>query len=225
MNPLPPSETTLKNLRQYLVSRNWLAVEHPNTRLEIFETRPDETGGFASVVLPRSMELSDAPTLMNEAVQLVASFEGSSRMTVVDNILRWDRDVLRSRFFKIFGHEDTLPLGVAANAITRIKEFLGYAAYTQSNPRPFFDKAGSISGVFTDHCLFGHTFKGSFGLSVECPLQVVPELGIEGIEPVVPLERQIVERIANGLMTLTDSISKNSIDPWRFQVSSGTEVA
>lgn len=166
MNPLPSSETTLKNLRQYLVSRNWFAVEHPNTRLEIFETKRDEMGGFASVVLPTSAEFRDAPTLINEAARLVASFDEVPLMTVVDHVLRWDRDVLRSRFFKIHGHEETLPLGVAANAVTRIKEFLGYAAYTQSNPRPFFDKAGSISGVFTDHCLFGHTFKGSFGLTV-----------------------------------------------------------
>jgi len=213
MNALQSSPSVLQNLRRYLISRGWIKIEHPNTRIELLQTQPDSTGDYASVSIPSSPDLRDATSLINEAVQLIASFENSPPERVIDYVLRWDRDILRSRFFKMVGHEDSLPLGIAADAITGLKEFIGYAAYTHSNPRPFFDKTGSISGVFADHCLFGHTFKGSFGLTVECPVVVTPVLLMDGNEPIVPTERQVFERVANGLVTLRESIAIDSIDP------------
>lgn len=213
MKILPSSPIILTNLKRYLLSHGWSAIEHSNNRIEVFQTKPDETGGYASIVLPRTIEFRDSQELLNEAVRLVASYEGSLVEKTVDCVLRWDRDILRSRFFKMLGNEDSLPLGIAADAVSRLKEFFGYAAYTHENPRPFFDKAGAISGKFADHCLFGHTFQGSFGLTIECPLAVTPVLPMDGNEPVVPIERQVFERVANGLVTLRESIAKDSIDP------------
>jgi hypothetical protein len=57
---------------------------------------------------------------------LVADYEGSPLEKLTDHILRWDRDILRSRIFKMIGHEDSLPLGIAAEAVSGLKEFLGY---------------------------------------------------------------------------------------------------
>jgi hypothetical protein len=213
MNLLPLSDIALKNLRDYLVSKGWFQIEYSNNRVEVFQTKPDGDGGYASVAIPHSTEYRDAGGLINEAIRLVAIYESSPPEKVADRVLRWDRDILRSRFFKMIGNEDSLPLGVAADAISTFKEFLGFAAYTHSNPSPFFERVGAISGTFADHCQFGHTFKGSFGLTVECPLAVVPVLPMDGNEPAVPIERQIIERVANGLITLHECISRDSIDP------------
>jgi len=213
MKPLIPSAIVLANLRRYIRSLGWAKIDHSNTRIEVYESAPDEKGGFGSVVLPQSSDFRDAGELVNEAIRLVADYENSTVAKVVDYVVRWDRDILRSRFFKMHGHMDSLPLGIAADAINSLKEFMGYAAYTHVNPRPFFDKAGAISGEFAAHCLFGHTFEGSFGLTIECPLAVVQDLPMEGLEPPVPLERQIFERVANGLTTLRESIAKDTIDP------------
>ena len=213
MNELPSSEPVLKNLRRYLQTHGWVQTEHANNRIEVFQTAPENHGESASVVVPRSVEFRDAGNIMNEAVRLLAIHEDIPVVKVVDHVLRWDRDILRSRLFKLVGNEDSLPLGIAADTISTLKEFLGYAAYTHSNPRPFFDKAGAISGTFADQCRFAHTFKGSFGLTVECPFSVEAILPMEGNEPIVPLERQIFERVANGLRTLQESVTSNSIDP------------
>jgi hypothetical protein len=104
-------------------------------------------------------------------------------------------------------------LGIAAETISGLREFIGYAAYTHTNPQPFFDKAGAISGEFAKHCLFGHTFQGSFGLTIECPIQTTPDLPMEGIEPAIPIERQVFERVASGLVALRESVANDSIDP------------
>src|ERR1700722_3035649 len=213
MSMLPPTSAVLNNLRTYLTSRGWQRIPHPNARIEILRTTPDKTGDYALVSIPSSVELSDAGDLIDEAVRLSADYEKTTLERVVDQILRWDRDILRMRFFKMLGGEDTLPLEVAAESISSIREFIGYAAYTHTNPQPYFDKAGAISAEFANHCLFGHTFPGSFGLKIECPLDVTPVLPLEGNEPQVPLERQVFERVANGLVTLRESVANDSLDP------------
>jgi hypothetical protein len=131
----------------------------------------------------------------------------------MDAVLKWSRDVFRARFLKLLGSEETLPLGVASEAISGLKEFIGYAAYTQTDPRPFFDRAGAISAQFIEQCRFGHTFEGSFGITIECPITLTPQLGLEGQPAEVPLERHVFERVARGLKTLSESIERNSIEP------------
>lgn len=208
-----PSEALLNNLQRYLLTHGWSPEDHPNQRLKLLRTTPDDTGAYASVAIPASLEFRDAGELVSDAIRSIASHENTSAEQVLDRLLLWDRDVLRARFLKLLGYEDSLPLGIAADAISGLKEFIGYAAYTHTDPRPFFDKTGAISSEFARHCRFGHTFKGSFGLTVECPLSVTPFLRMEGNEPDVPLERQVFERVANGLQTLREAVERESLDP------------
>jgi hypothetical protein len=144
---------------------------------------------------------------------LVAEHEGASLERILDRVQRWDRDILRARMFLIRGSEESLPFDVAAETISGLRDFMGYAAYTELAPQPFFDKAGSVSSQFTKHCRFGHTFRGSFGVTVECPVSVTPVLPMEGIEPIVPFERKVIERVASGLATLRSAIDRDTLDP------------
>lgn len=213
MIAVPASATVLNNLRRYLVAHGWVVQQHPNSRIELFRTQADPSGDYASVSLPTSTEFRDAVEMINHTIRLVAHYQDTPQERLVEHILKWDRDILRARFLRLLGHEDSLPLDIAAEAIGGLREFIGYAAYTHSDPRPFFDKAGAISAQFAQHCRFGHTFAGSFGLTVECPLDVTPVLTMEGNEPDVPFERQIFERVANGLRTLQEAVQKESLDP------------
>jgi hypothetical protein len=208
---------SLGELQRYLLTHGWLQVDHPNKRITLFATKPDKLGDYTSIALPASAEFSDASELMRNAIRLIADYENLPIRKALDQVHRWDRDILRARMIKLRGHEDFLPLTIAAETISSLKEFIGYAAYTQSAPRPFFDKAGGEAAAFAEHCLFGHTFAGSFGLTVECPISVIPELAMPGNQPIVPLnvpfERQVFERVASGFSTLRISIEKSSLEP------------
>lgn len=207
----------LEELQRYLLTHGWLQVDHANKRIALFVTKPDGLGDYASVALPASIEFSDASELIRSAIRSVADYENISIGKVLDYVHHWDRDILRARLIKLRGHEDSLPLAIAAETISSLKEFIGYAAYTQAAPRPFFDKAGGEAAAFAEHCRFGHTFSGSFGLTVESPISVVPELAMPGNQPIVPLtvpfERQVFERVATGFSTLRTSVEANSLDP------------
>jgi hypothetical protein len=90
MSALPSSETVLGNLRLYLLTHGWFAIEHANNRIEVLQTKPDGSGGYASVAIPRSIEFRDAGELINEAARLVASYENSPLEKIIDYVLRWD---------------------------------------------------------------------------------------------------------------------------------------
>jgi hypothetical protein len=101
----------------------------------------------------------------------------------------------------------------------QIKNYGGGCVLTPNSGKVTLDSA---HGKFTYDLLtcpttgwkyFYATFKGSFGLTVECPLAVTPVLPMDHNEPLVPTERQVFERVANGLVTLRESIANDSIDP------------
>lgn len=205
----------LEQLRRYLLRHGWSQVQHPNARIRMFKTEPNAVGDYSSLTLPASVDFSDAPSLIQEAIHLVSAHERAPFARIVDRLQHSDRDIIKARLFLITGSEESLPFDVAAETISGLKEFMGYAAYTESDPQPFFDKAGSVSAQFTKHCRFGHTFRGSFGVTVECPIPVTPAplLPMEGNEPIVPFERKVIERVASGLVTLRNAMQHDELGP------------
>jgi hypothetical protein len=204
-----------EQVRRYLLYRGWSHVQHPNLRIQMFRTSEDLTGDFASLVLPASADFSDAPAIIHEALRIVSSHEGAPIDRLVERLQHWDVDILRARLFLISGSEESLPFDVASETISGLREFMGYAAYTEFEPQPFFEKTGSVSAQFTKHCRFGHTFRGSFGVTVECPVTVAetPALPMDGNEPIIPFERKVIERVASGLLTLRGAINDETVEP------------
>jgi len=207
----------LDRIVRYMITHGWKHVDHPNKRINIYSTQPNAEGDFCTVSLPAFLQSSDTVNLVHEALQSIADFKNLSLEKAEDAIERWDRDIFRARLISLTKDENSLPLAVAADTIGRLKEFMGYAAYTQSHPEPFFDKAGGEAAAFSEHCQFGHTFRGSFGLVVECPISVIPELSVPGGAPLYPpeppFERRVIERVANGFSILRSAIEADSIDP------------
>jgi len=213
MNELDVQDFSISDLRRYLLRKGWSPERHPNGRIEVLKTKPNNDGDFSTVTLPSSIEYSNSASMLIEAFKSIATHENTAPDQLLNRLRRWGKDVLLARLFKIQGNENSLPLRVAAEGITRLKDFIGYAAYTQSEPKPFFDKAGGVSSAFTNQCRFGHTFQGSFGLTIECPVEVVPVLPMDQNPQIIPFERQVFDRIANGLSILRTSIDRDSLDP------------
>jgi len=164
--------------------------------------------------LPASESVLDAANRSVDALQILAEFEGKAFGEMVQRIRCWDKDVLRARILERTEPLSSLPLDAAAEAIFRLKQLMGYVAYTEEDPKPHFEKAGAISNEFSKACRFGHTFEGSFGFSIECPLPSLnPPLPLEGNPLEVPFERQVMERIAVGLSDLRTATEADDIEP------------
>lgn len=204
----------LKNLSRLLATHGWKMQTHPNDRIVVFES-PKTDGDFLSVVLPRDDSFSDTDRRVSEALGTVAEYFNTTTSRLAARLHNWDRDVLRTRLFDKYGKAETktIPLKLASLVIDDLRVFLGYAAYSQQEPKRFFQRAGIAASDFTSHCNFGHTFDGSFGLTIECPLPAVVQLAIAEEYKEVPFERLVIQRIAHGYETLKAAAKTNDPSP------------
>lgn len=199
----------LTNIFRLLKVSGWNAVKPPNDRILIFESPHDADGDFASVVLPKNDSFADTPQRVNAALSTLAEYFKTPIENLATRLAIWDRDILRSRLFHRERHIDNIPLKLASLIIDDLRVFVGYAAYTQESPQRFFQKAGATAADFTAHCSFGHTFRGSFGLSIECPLPKVDQLTITEELKDPPFERLVMQRIARGYQALQNATASN----------------
>lgn len=211
MTSQPSCEISLEKLYRFLEDNSWNRVDHPNTHINVFEGL-DQAGERTKLVLPATVDLVDAQSLISNALDLLSVSLDVSVKSLTAFLVQRTTDVLRARSFRLVGHDDSLPLDIASEWISRMRQLLAASAYTEHEPRPSFEKTGALGAEFAHHCRFGHTFKGSFGLSIESPVfpnPSIPELEASARQP---FERRVFERIARGIKSLRDAIKEDSID-------------
>jgi hypothetical protein len=210
-----PNPPRVSDIRNYLLSHGWRRQAHENERAVYYASKADPSGFFGSLILPTSEDYSDATIRTVDAVRTLAEFENKPFDEMLRVVRSWDKDIFRARIFNTIESENGLPLDVAADTIQRLRQLVGYAAYTETDPKPHFEKAGSISNEFSQACRFGQTFEGSFGLNIECPLSLAaPSLALGDVAtPEPPFERQVMERIATGFTDLRKAVSVDNIEP------------
>ena len=192
----------LKNLYRYLARAGWSEQPQPNERVAILNSPKGQDGDFVSITLPRSDGFADSRRRLDEAISNVARYLVTPTDLLLRRLQSWDRDILRTRLFDRLADTNAIPLRLASLVIDDLRSFVGYAAYAQQVPRPFFPKSGAVSAEFTEHCYFGHTFQGSFGLTIECPLPQVGQMAIAEEFKDPPFERLVMQRIAHGYQSL-----------------------
>lgn len=211
MTSQPSCDISLEKLYRLLEDNDWSRVDHPNVHINVFEGL-DRTGQYTKLVLPATADLVDAQSLISNALLLLSDSLNVTVDSLTASLVQRITDVLRARSFRLVGHDDSLPLDIASEWISRMRQFLAASAYTEHEPRPSFEKTGSLGSEFAHHCRFGHTFKGSFGISIESPVFIHPSIPDLEVSAGHPFERRVFERIARGIKNLRDAINGDSID-------------
>jgi hypothetical protein len=204
-------DISLDKLCRLLEENKWRRIDHPNKHINVFEGL-DRSGEHVKLALPAMAGLVDAQPLISNALDLLSDSLSISIDSLIAFLVQRITDILRARSFRLVGHDDSLPLDIASEWILRMRQLLAASAYTEHEPRPSFEKTGTQGSDFAHHCRFGHTFKGSFGISIESPVFTNPSIpGLEA-SPDHPFERRVFERIARGIKNLQDAINEDSID-------------
>ena len=195
-----------KNFQRFLVKQGWTVVKQPNERLILFDSAKDADGDWFSVALPQVMTLADAPQRIADALSVVAESMKIPRKVLARSLERWDLDLINTRLNSRSEPVGSIPLPLANLIIDDLRSFVGYAAYSQVAPAKFFPRAGKAATDYAATCRFGHTFEGSFGMTIECPLTNVNQLTLHGdfVEP--PFERLVTQRIATGFLQFHQAI-------------------
>jgi hypothetical protein len=153
--------------------------------------------------------MEDYRARLREAlITLMEAKLGENISALVDMILHWDRDILRIRLQVPGQGEQLLPLEYATHVISKYRDFIAFAAATQTTPRRFFTKLTKAGREYAEHCYFGHTFVGSFGLTIECPLDLPRQMPIPDLPPPSVFSRTVTERVARGFASMKDAVTK-----------------
>jgi len=188
----------------------WAKVPHPNPHLLVYEKGVDDFGKPIKVVLPNGNNYADAPSMIRSAVELVADLAGRSVRDIIQQMRNRGNDILRQRLLA-----DTritnLPLEIAPRVVGYLRDLVYYAACSEEDPRPFFEKGLKIGKDYTARCGFGHTFLGSFGLSIEMPIPPNPNDLLIPEGHVAPFERRVMQRVMRGLSNAVKGVREGDV--------------
>lgn len=197
------------NLLPYLIYSGWKQVEEGKENWIVMHGEEDIYGNPIELVFPSSKKRNEENrSYIIKAVELLTALNNDPMQLVLQNIINYDRDMLYVRNIEVDDY-DAIGFSLAVNQINNLKNTIIYSASSEKDAKPYFYQVNSKARRVINEFLFGHTFAGSFGFTVEAPRLSEPERFIQEKLPFsadfsplpvnVPYERRIVERIARGL--------------------------
>lgn len=188
---------SLEALRRYLQLKGWTESKTRSEATSLF-TLPFE-GDRLEVPLPTRRDFEGFERLITDALRTLSQLTDSDTPDLLDDINSLGFDRIRSIIPDELVRYDTIDLGIASGFITSAKRLITTTATTELEPSTFFGRVTKEAQAYTDRCRFGHTFRGSFGFTIESPLVRNDEPSFPGVAQSPPFERRVVQRLVRGL--------------------------
>lgn len=201
----------LADLSEYLQLQGWTKGAFDASEAE-YHGPKDDDGTPITIVLPTSERPRDWQRRALVAVNALSVILARAPQEIVAEICSMSRDIVRVSVGGPKTSDATLALGDAIQLLISHWTLISFAACSEDDPQPYFEKARAIGKQQADRCHMGHTFRGSFGLTIESPL--LPPKGAQPSVPgLPPFERRTMTRIARGLTDLGTSVSNQDLSP------------
>lgn len=221
---ISPSSSILKGLSykdlvEYLRHVGWQPTVTPNNRWVIFRGAEDVAGEVLEIILPSDPQARDIYAHFANAINTLCAVTDTPPENLLAEIKYFDRDILRVKNPEM-DHSDALSLKVAAQQVFELKQLVAYAACSEDDPKPYFVNAQlPFARRMVEQYRFGHTFRGSFGFTIETPpvssqafsaqLSLIPEK-VAG-QKFIPPARRVMERIARGLLITQEATKQGDV--------------
>ncbi|KAB2910925.1 MAG: hypothetical protein F9K29_23765 [Hyphomicrobiaceae bacterium] len=202
----------LATLRRFLTLNGWHQINDIKRGMDVYKL------GFGSgpdveIVLPQQTTGSDTLRRIAEALRTLSQIGEQDIAGVTALIRAVAIDVLRSTVPDALVRNEAIHLEVAEGFIRNVKQLLSAAATTELSPEPFFGRIKKEAKEFADECRFGHTFRGSFGFTIETPILPNRSPTLEVVEQTPPFERRVMQRIARGLKSVQTAVTEQDAAP------------
>lgn len=162
---------------EYLRNRGWRVSSPPAARglVQLFD-RPESRTRPVQVRIPISSKLADYDDVMLRTLSVLAEFEGSARRAVFENLLHYSDDVISVREDTSDSRSGSVSFPRVLTLLSGLKRALLSAAHLEIEPLPHYPRLDRADAeLLLDRCRFGQTRRGSFVMTVACPLNAVPE--------------------------------------------------
>lgn len=194
----------LGSLKRYLSATGWRRSVLPSG-VDVFAL--GSPGDEVEIILPISAQARDLGGRIETALATISTIEGRDLPDVAAAIRAISYDLVLSRLPTSAIRHDTIALGTAEEFIRRMNRTLAATAHGELHRYPYFIRVDNTAQKYADDCRFGHTFRGSFGFTIESPVGPQSErLEIGNSAPVPPLERRAILRLARGLKMVERAI-------------------
>lgn len=164
------------------------------------------SGEDVELALPRSDESWEQESYAKTAIAALAASYETTVWEITTRIHYQERDVIRMRLTE----SDELDLADAAHEIRSFERLVRDAAANEYKPRPHYTNRPRRAEEITKLFQFGHTYAGSFGLTIASSKLWIPQRSLfdELGDPVVlpPFARRVVERILRGLENVASDV-------------------
>ena len=226
-------------LRRYLTARGWRLTEgsgpispilHPQASAEtpdraFFESRSSGKRSFdiyvlsepgledVELVVPKGPNSKDFGRRLQGAVLILSQIEDKEPAQIIAAVRSIGFDIVRSRIHDELVINDTIQLESARSYINGMTDLLAATATTEMRPLPFFGRQYKEATEYSDNCRFGHTYRGSFGFTIESPLVPNTQQLLIEIEPPPPFERRVVQRLATGIQQMCRAVDSEDPSP------------
>lgn len=194
------------NLLPFLLLSGWKRIEDSNWI--VVHGERDIHDRPLELAFPRE-RTGERAAYISKAVNLLAALRKEPIQLILQSIVNYDRDMLYVRNTET-NEGDAILLSLAVDQVSNLRRTIEFSASSERESKPYFPTLPLPARNATRNFLFGHTFSGSFGFTVEAPRLSAPSAAFqaqllkgEGLPPPpinVPFDRRVVERIARGLM-------------------------
>jgi len=202
----------LASLRRYLLLNGWQRLQNIKRGFDLYRL-PADDGQELELVVPHSLAEQDAIRWIRDALRSLSQLCDQDIASTAAMIRSVTVDIIRSRVPDSLVLNESIHLDVASEFIKNVKRLLSAAATTELAPAPFFGRVRKEAQLYAEGCRFGHTFRGSFGFTIESPIPQNDSPTIEVVDQIPPFERRVIERIARGLKTLELAANEQDTEP------------
>lgn len=163
---------TPRALKNYAQAIGYVRVPDVNGVVAVYH-QPDSK--LHQILIPLDEELDDYGEMVAEAAIRLSSFEGRSLQDVLDHLILPPADLLSFRDTGAGASDGTLTLNQAADLLVGARKALLAQAHTVLKPQAYHPRLSrSEAEKFVSVCRFGQTQRGSFVVTLVCPLDAVP---------------------------------------------------
>jgi hypothetical protein len=236
-----PGAVPLEMLRRYLAATGWYvrsnvqddaALDNQAAKallesrgggsrnFQVFVSDSSDLTGI-ELVVPNSIRSSEYAYQVARVIDAISAVEDRAELDVARAIREVAFDVVRSRIPDAQVIDDSIRLEMAQSFVSGIRGVLAATANTELDPQAYFLRTKKEASEYANQCRFGHTFRGSFGFTVESPLKPNRHDTLPGFEPSPPFERRVIQRLVRGLRSVSAAVAADSTDPITDSIKTG----
>ncbi|CAK8717978.1 MAG: hypothetical protein CDV28_11150 [Candidatus Electronema aureum] len=204
-------EISLYDIRSYMKLKGWKESSLPNNKLILLKGPENDSGVPLKIFLPVSLDFDDSLKRIYDVFLFLSSFYSIEPDELFRAINGLNRDKLLIAINQKDNFPASIPLKIAGKEIFGISNLFIYSACSEKSNLPHYARALPVGDNIVEKIRFGHTFRGSFGFSIESPVYGNLEFEQKDMFQ-APIERRVIERIIRGVCFMSDAILNKNHD-------------